>query len=91
MVHAQIGERRRWLPTREPKRTSKADQLWPHPFACGLDAIAPDDLRAVVRWAIERHLPADQLKLLQIAEASEREPIQGLVGALTGGDPDGDC
>ena len=39
----------------------------------------------MVRWAIERHLPAEQLRLLQIAEASEREQIQGLVGTITNG------
>jgi hypothetical protein len=76
----------RWLPTREHKRNSRADQLWPHPFACELDAVEPDDLRDVVRQAIEHHLPADQLKILQTAEVSEREQIAGLVGRITGGD-----
>ena len=83
-IAADDPEFDRWLPTREHKRKSRGDQLWPHPFACELDAIEPDDLRALVRWAIEYHLPADQLGLLQIAEASERELIQGLVGKITG-------
>ena len=64
------------------KRKSKADQLWPHPFACELDAIEPDDLRALVRWAIEYYLPANQLELLQSVEASERQLINGLVGMI---------
>ena len=45
--------------------------LWPYPFACELDAI-------------ECYLPADQLKLLQVAEASERVLIAGLVNTITG-------
>jgi len=74
----------RWLPTRTPKRNSKADRNWPHPFAIELDAIEPDDLRAIVRAAIERHLPADQFRILKIAEASERELITSLVSRLNG-------
>jgi hypothetical protein len=77
-----VGVIQRWLPTREPKRKSRADQLWPHSFACELDAIEPDDLRAVVQWAIEQHLAADQLRVLKVAEASEREQIRGLVEAM---------
>ena len=79
-----IGEVARWLPTREPKRKTKADQNWPHPFALELDAIEPDDLRNLVQFAIEQHLPDEQLRVLQIAEASEREFIQGLVGTMIG-------
>jgi hypothetical protein len=77
---------RRWLPTREPKRKTAADRNWPHPFAIELDAIAPDDLRAMVRAAIEQSLPADQLEVLKVAEQSERELIAGLVGKITDGD-----
>ena len=74
--------------TREPKRKSRNDQLWPYPFACELDAIEPDDLRALVRRAIEQHLPEAQLKMLKIAEQSERELIAGLVGKITSGPAD---
>jgi len=72
----------RRLSTRPHKRKSRADQLWPYPYACELDAIEPDDLRDLVRWAIEAHLSADQLALLQMIEASEREQIRGLVVKL---------
>jgi hypothetical protein len=72
----------RSLPTRSPKRKSAADRNWPHPYAIELDAIEPDDLRAIVRAAIERHLPAEQLRILQITEASERQLIAGLVSGL---------
>jgi hypothetical protein len=80
-----IGQVARWLPTREPKWKTTADQKWPHPSAIELDAIEPDDLRNLVQFAIERHLPAGQLKVLQIVEASERELIQGLVRGITKG------
>jgi hypothetical protein len=61
------------LPTRDHKRNSAADRAWPHIFACELDAFPPDALRQLVRDVIERHLPRDQLKVLQVAEESERE------------------
>jgi hypothetical protein len=47
----------RWLPTREPKRQTAADRNWPYPYAIELDAIEPDDLRRMVREAIEHFLP----------------------------------
>jgi hypothetical protein len=72
----------RELPTRPPKRKSKADQRWPHPYCIELDAIEPDDLRAMVRKTIEEHLPPDQFNILKIAEASERDLIQSLVEAM---------
>jgi hypothetical protein len=38
-----------------------------------LDAIPPDELRNLVRTCIEVHLPANQLRVLQAAEQSERD------------------
>jgi hypothetical protein len=66
------------LPTREPKRGTAADKAWPYDFACELDAIPPDTLRQIVREAIERHLPARQLKILKVAEESERSLLWDL-------------
>ena len=63
------------LPTREPKRGTTADRKWPHDVAAELDAIPPDTLRAMVREAIERHLPADQLDYLKRVEAMERATL----------------
>jgi hypothetical protein len=74
----------RRLSTRPHKRKSRADQLWPYPYACELDAIEPDDLRNLVRWAIEVYLPADQLRVLKIAETAERELITSLVDTIAG-------
>jgi hypothetical protein len=82
-VYLQGGVGWRRLPTREPKRKSEADKKWPHPFAIELDAIEPDDLRRLVRWAIEQDMPAEQLEILQVAEESERELIQALVAGIT--------
>jgi len=89
-VRARVGNIERWLPTRPHKRKSKADQLWPYPFACELDAIEPDDLRALVRWAIEHYLPPDQLAFLQAVEQNERKLIRGLVGLIADRKPDHD-
>jgi hypothetical protein len=77
------GQIAQWnLPTREPKRTSVADKKWPYDFACELDAIPPDDLRAVVEVAINQHLSQRKLKILKAAEESEREIIARLVGGI---------
>jgi hypothetical protein len=67
------------LSTRPHKRQSSADKLWPHDFACELDAIPADTLRAMVQDAIELHLPANQLAILKIAEESEREQLNAFV------------
>jgi hypothetical protein len=64
------------LPTREPKRKSRADKKWPHDFACELDAIPADQLRDLVDDAIMRHLPLRQFEIAQIAEESEREVLR---------------
>jgi hypothetical protein len=68
---AQVKKYR--LPTREPKRESKADQNWEYDYACELDAMAPDVMRDLVEKAINQHLPQDQLAVLKVAEQSERE------------------
>jgi hypothetical protein len=39
----------------------------------------------LVREAIERHLPAQQLQVLQEAEASERSILQGMIERLRDG------
>jgi hypothetical protein len=68
---------RAWnLPTREPKRTSKADQNWKYNYACELDAIAPDQLRNLIEQVINLHLPQHQLRILKAAEESERELLK---------------
>lgn len=68
------------LPTRPPKRTTSADQRWPFEVAAELDAIPPDTLRGMVRRAIERHLPADQLAYLKEVESAERQTLMEFIG-----------
>ena len=48
-----------------------------------LDAIAPQDLRDLIETTIQRHLPIEQLEILQVAEASERTMIRGLAAMAT--------
>jgi hypothetical protein len=48
-------------------------------------AIAPNRLRRLVQDAIEQHLPPEQFEVLKAAEASEREPIAGLLANLSVG------
>ena len=66
------------LPTRKPKRLSPADRNWRHNFACELDAIPPDKMRALVREVIHRHVDHDQLAILKVAEESERKLLTAL-------------
>ena len=66
------------LPTRKPKRVSPADQKWRHSFACELDAIPPDRMRALVEAVIIGHVDHEQLATLKVAEESERELLKAL-------------
>jgi hypothetical protein len=66
------------LPTRPHKRNTAADRAWPHDFACELDAVPPDLLRALVRDCIEQHLPRHQLEIKKVVEESEREWLNTL-------------
>jgi hypothetical protein len=70
------------LPTR-PTKASDSRSKGFGDISVELDAIRPDLLRAIVKTAIERHLPAVQFDKLKIAEASERKLIAGLVGMIT--------
>ena len=69
------------LPTR-PTKASDSRAKGFGDISVELDAIAPKDLRALVRGAIENHLPASEFAVLQDAEASECSMINGLVGML---------
>ncbi len=69
------------LPTRTHKRNTPADRNWPHDFACELDAMAPDTIRALVEEAINDHLDRDKLAVLKVYEESER---QGLIALARG-------
>jgi len=69
VTEAQIDELD--LPTR-PTNASDARAKNFGEVSVELDALHPDDLRALVREAIERHLPSRELEILKVAERSER-------------------
>ncbi len=73
------------LPTRPTKQTDSRAKGF-GAVSVELDAIEPDLLRALVRRHIERHLPADELRVLQEAEASEQQILQNIFGRLTAAD-----
>jgi hypothetical protein len=69
-----------------PSRPMKASDTRAKNFgdvSVELDAIEPDTLRAIVRQAIEQHLPREQFEVLKAAEESEREILHKLVAGLT--------
>jgi hypothetical protein len=66
------------LPTRPTKKTdSRAKNFGT--ISVELDAIEPDNLRALVLDAIERHLRQQQFDVLKVAEESERKLLTELV------------
>jgi hypothetical protein len=70
------------LPTRPTKRTDSRAKNFGD-ISVELDAIEPNMLRGLVEEVIQLHLAPDQLKILKIAEESERELIAGLVRGMT--------
>jgi hypothetical protein len=73
----QIAE---WdLPTRPTKASDTRAKRFGSSLSVELDAIDPNQLRALVQETIERHLPADQFEILKAAEQSEREIISRMV------------
>jgi hypothetical protein len=70
------------LPTRPTKSTDTRAKGFGE-ISVELDAIEPNQLRALVQETIERHLPAEQFEVLKVAEQSERETISRLVNTAT--------
>ncbi len=69
------------LPTR-PTKTSDSRAKNFGPVSVELDAIPADWLRLIVREAIEYHLPARQLEIMKVAEASERKWLDDLASRV---------
>ena len=69
------------LPTRPTKASDTRSKNFGE-ISVELDAIEPNQLRALVQEAIELHLPAEQYEVLKAAEESEREIITRLVGKI---------
>jgi hypothetical protein len=75
----------RWnLPTRPNKAGDPRTKNFDSDVSVELDAIPPDILRGLVSGAIERHMPQEQLHILQVAEQSERETLHRLAQHMAG-------
>jgi hypothetical protein len=78
VTEAQIAD---WdLPTRPTKASDTRAKAFGSTLSVELDAIEPNQLRALVQETIELHLPAEQYEMLKAAEESERDIITRLVG-----------
>ena len=76
---------REWrLPTRPTKQSDSRSKGFGE-ISVELDAIEPSMLRSLVQVYIEDHLPANQLRVLKVAEQSERESLLKLVRELGAG------
>src|SRR5262245_14882739 len=79
---AQVEE---WnLPTRPTKQTDTRAKKFGSSTSVELDAIPADKLRQLVRDCIERHVDQHQLKILKVAEESERELFKRWAGTYGG-------
>ena len=65
------------LPARPTKRSTHAVH-WDGGESVELDAIRPATLRKLVHAAIERHVPAGHLRILKVAEESERNILRAM-------------
>jgi len=81
----------RWnLPRRETKRTDSRCREFFDVFgkdtpSVELDALHPNELRRIVRDAIDQHLPDGYLDELKVAEKSERDLLKRLEKIAAGG------
>jgi hypothetical protein len=85
----QIGELDLHGAQRKQKRKSKRYKWWVDTFgnipACELDAIHPDDLRRIVRDAIEAHIDPYELAKTQQIEQAEKESLGYVISSLGNG------
>jgi hypothetical protein len=72
------------LPTRPTKTMDTRAKKFGSATSVELDAIPAQKLRQLVRECIERHIDQDQLKILNVAEESERELLKRWAGAYGG-------
>jgi len=71
------------LPSRPTKKSDSRAKNFGE-ISVELDAIHPNDLRALVREAIERHLPQRELEVMKVAEKSEREWLDRMAAIFAG-------
>jgi hypothetical protein len=72
------------LPTRPTKLSDTRAKKFGSATSVELDAIPAPQLRTLVRECIERHIDQEQLKILKIAEESERELLKKWAGTYGG-------
>jgi hypothetical protein len=83
VTRAQVEE---WnLPTRPTKQKDTRAKKFANPTSVELDAIPAATLRQLVRECIERHVDQEQLKILRVAEVSERELLTRWSATYAGG------
>jgi hypothetical protein len=71
------------LPTRPTKTTDTRAKNFTG-SSVELDAIPPDKLRDLVRGCIERHIDQEQMKVLRVAEESERSTLERWTRIIAG-------
>ncbi len=76
------------LPTRPPKPKDSRINNYTGP-SVELDAIEPDDLRALVRDCILRHIDLDEMHRLEEIEAASRESLKNMATLVTRSGADG--
>jgi hypothetical protein len=75
------------LPTRPTKQTDTRAKKFNNATSVELDAIPADKLRTIVRECIERHVDQRQLKVLKVAEESERSFFKMVASTYDGAQP----
>lgn len=73
------------LPTRPTKTTDTRAKDWRRGDSVELDAIPPNELRAMVRGVIEQHIDPDALQMTQDIEQQERQRVLEMASAMRGG------
>lgn len=71
------------LPSRPTKKTDTRSKNFIGD-SVELDAMSTADLQAIIRHCIERHIDPAQLATIKVAEASEREYLDGLAAQFNG-------
>jgi hypothetical protein len=71
------------LPSRPTKATDSRSKTFGYAESVELDAIPPDELRNLVREAIERHITSEELARLNELERDEQAMLLQMVGEMT--------
>ena len=64
------------IPTRQPKKKSSNDKLWPYSFAVELDAILITKLCNHLKKRLEEHLPHEERKCLLDQDTTQKARLR---------------